>query len=447
MGGDRVNVFARVRPLGSARAESDSEAVRLDGDTTITVDDIEGAIRHLRPEPSESSPRPGSLANRSGHLEIAVRRASDTFVRVGSPGFETTSPVRHRSTQFCMTTPRAKTTLASIPVEAQGLVLDHLAFADVLKATTTDRAGRAALSFVRHVSYIKEANLMPNMLSKLARCVSIDITARSAVVMERLAWVLIQLRHLRKIKVAFPSHADMSSWNRSCDTLARSMDDVSRIEFFQMKQSEPLRPVFLQTESFHSILFKLPLDCALETSMYGRVPYDVVNTLLSRGANPNHIHHLDVVDETSVLSKACKFQTVSVVRLLLEKGARSQLETYDSFRWTLMRKADHLDVLRLLYDAGLLPWTPATSKNASFLHWLLFIHSHRKYQSVGSFLPIVKLVVERQPELVLLSDRKGRTPLSLLVETLPEDGMSAESTAIAKVLAAAEQDARLRGAL
>ncbi|KAK7242443.1 microtubule motor protein [Aureococcus anophagefferens] len=44
MGGDRVNVFARVRPLGSARAESDSEAVRLDGDTNITVDDIEGAI-------------------------------------------------------------------------------------------------------------------------------------------------------------------------------------------------------------------------------------------------------------------------------------------------------------------------------------------------------------------------------------------------------------------
>ncbi|KAH8094971.1 hypothetical protein JL720_2239 [Aureococcus anophagefferens] len=37
MGGDRVNVFARVRPLGSARAESDSEAVRLDGDTNITA--------------------------------------------------------------------------------------------------------------------------------------------------------------------------------------------------------------------------------------------------------------------------------------------------------------------------------------------------------------------------------------------------------------------------
>ncbi|KAH8044730.1 hypothetical protein JL720_16996 [Aureococcus anophagefferens] len=43
MGGDRVNVFARVRPW-AARAPSDSEAVRLDGDTNITVDDIEGAI-------------------------------------------------------------------------------------------------------------------------------------------------------------------------------------------------------------------------------------------------------------------------------------------------------------------------------------------------------------------------------------------------------------------
>ena len=450
MGGDRVNVFARVRPLGSARAESDSEAVRLDGDTTITVDDIEGAIRHLRPEPSESSPRPGSLANRSGHLEIAVRRASDTFVRVGSPGFETTSPVRHRSTQFCMTTPRAKTTLASIPVEAQGLVLDHLAFADVLKATTTDRAGRAALSFVRHVSYIKEANLMPNMLSKLARCVSIDITARSAVVMERLAWVLIQLRHLRKIKVAFPSHADMSSWNRSCDTLARSMDDVSRIEFFRvqgMKQSEPLRSVLLGSQSFRSILLKLPLDCALETSMYGRVPYYVVNTLLSRGANPNQVHHEDGsgwCGLMSVLSKACKYQTVNVVRLLLEQGARSQPEKWDSFQWALMSRGDHnLDVLRLLYDAGLLPWTfPASRIHASFLHYLM----DKQARLPISFLSIVKLVLERQPEVVLLSDRQGRTPLSWLVYKSPGDSMSAASTAIAKVLAEAEQDARLRGA-
>jgi hypothetical protein len=130
---------------------------------------------------------------------------------------------------------------------------------------------------------------------------------------------------------------------------------------------------------------------------------------------------------------------------LLEKGARSQLETYDSFRWTLMRKADHLDVLRLLYDAGLLPSTPATRKIGSFLHWLLFIHRQRKYQSVGSFLPIVKLVVERQPELVLLSDRQGRTPLSLLLHESPVS--SPALLELAKVLAEAERVARVRGAL
>ena len=333
----------------------------------------------------------------------------------------------------------AKPTLASIPLEARALVLDHLKFNDVLKATTTDRAGRAALSFVRHVSYIKEANLMPNMLSKLARIETIDITAGSAVVMERLAWVLIQLRHLRGIKVVFPQNADMSSWNRSCDALARSMDDVSRIEFFRvqgMKQSEPLCSVLLGTVSFRSILFKLPLDCALETSMYGRVPYYVVNTLLSRGANPNLIAPLDCRSRVkiSMLSEACKYQTVSVVRLLLEQGARSQPEKWDCFQWALMRRGDHqIDVLRLLYDAGLLPWTfPASLIHASFLHYLMDKHASPKFKHLLpiSFLSIVKIVLERQPELVLLSDRQGRTPLSWLVyksPPTPEDGMSAAS--------------------
>ena len=343
----------------------------------------------------------------------------------------------------------AKATLASIPVEARGLVLDHLEFEDVLKATTTDRAGRAALSFVRHVSCIKGANLRPNMLSKCARIETIDITAVSAVVMERLAWVL-QLRHLRGVRIMFVRNADMSSWNRSCDALARSMDDVSRIEFFRvqgMKQSEPLRSVLLGSQSFRSILLKLPLDCALETSMYGRVPYYVVNTLLSRGANPNQVHHEDGsgwCGLMSVLSKACKYQTVNVVRLLLEQGARSQPEKWDSFQWALMSRGDHnLDVLRLLYDAGLLPWTfPASRIHASFLHYLM----DKQARLPISFLSIVKLVLERQPEVVLLSDRQGRTPLSWLVYKSPGDSMSAASTAIAKVLAEAEQDARLRGA-
>lgn len=354
----------------------------------------------------------------------------------------------------------AKTTLASLPLALRGLVLDHLEFTDVLKATTTDRAGRAALSFVRHVSYIKAAILMPNMLSKLARCEAIVIDADCAVVMERLAWVLIQLRRLRGVRVVFLPNADMSSWNRSCAALARSMDDVSRIEFFcvrKMKQPSALDPVLLGSESFRSILFKLPLDCALETSMYGRVPYDVVSNLLTRGANPNRVcdNHLDTFSQQSLsmLSKACNLQQVSVIRLLLQNGARSQPESYDCFQWTLMRRADHLDVLRVLYDAGLLPWTfPSDGSliHASFLHYLTTLIHKFKHIPPTSFLPIVKLVLERQPELVLLSDRQGRTPLSLLVETLPVDGQSAESTAllaIAKVLAKAEQDARLRGAL
>tara|TARA_B100000475_G_scaffold80707_1_gene58244 strand:+ start:172 stop:1254 length:1083 start_codon:yes stop_codon:yes gene_type:complete len=358
----------------------------------------------------------------------------------------------------------AKTTLESIPIEARGLVLDHLAFIDVLKATTTDRAGRAALSFVRHVSYIKDTNLMPNMLSKLARCESIDIRAGSAVVMERLAWVLRDLRNLRGVRIMFVRDADMSSWSRSCDSLARSMDDVSRIDFFRVKgikQGVPLDPVLLGSESFCSILFKLPLDCALETSMYGQVPYDVVNSLLTRGANPNRFchSHLDMFSQfrLSMLSKACQLQQVSVIRLLLEKGARSQALRFDSFHWTLVRvirdnaAADHLDVLRLLYDAGFLSWTNL-SDGGGLLHYLVSALMGKLSSKLkpAQFLPIVELVLERQPELATISDVTGRTPLTMLIENARTGGLgrttggfSKEAVAILKVLAEAERAARI----
>ena len=220
-----------------------------------------------------------------------------------------------------------------------------------------------------------------------------------------------------------------------------------------MHNSQTLNPAYLGAESFHAILFRLPLNSALEAAMHGQVPHDVVNTLLSRGANPRHVALLSSngpLQHRSMLSKACKYQTVNVVQLLLEQGARSQPESYDSFHWTLMRNnaaADHIDIFRLLYDAGLLSWTKKTD-GGRLLHCLvsaLMGKLNSKLKS-GQFLPIVKLVLERQPELVLLSDIKGRTPLTLLIERAPTSGFSKEAVAILKVLAKAEQDARLRGA-
>ena len=286
------------------------------------------------------------------------------------------------------------------------------------------------------------------MLSKLARCESIDIMARSAVVMERLAWVLRDLRHLREVKVSFYANADMSSWSRSCGALARSMDDVSRIEVFHLRMynSETLSLAYLGAESFHSILFRLPLNCALDAAMNGRVPYDAVNALLSRGANPNHVAFLiSHGTQRSMLSKACLYQTVNVVQLLLEQGACSQPESFDCFQWTLLRKADHLDVLRLLYDAGLPPSfslgrEPGDTALPSYLHYLITVH-RRFPQHLES---IVELVLERKPELVLLSDNEGNTPLSLLLNSVPVGGLSAESMAVAKLLAEYERDERHR---
>ena len=348
----------------------------------------------------------------------------------------------------------AKPTLASIPLEARALVLDHLKFNDVLKATTTDRAGREALRSIKRAYGIKEAILLPNMLSKLARCESIDIMARSAVVMERLAWVLIQLRHLRGIKVVFPPNADMSSWNRSCDALARSMDDVSRIDFFRVKQGiKTLTPILLSSESFRSVLLKLPSDCALDTALHGRVPYDVVNSLLTRGANPNRVsrNHLETFGgkALSMLSKACKLQSVSVIRLLLQNGARlRQPEDFDSFHWTILRDnaaADHIDIFRILYDAGLLSWTERTS-GGGLLHYFVsaLIGTSTHHLTTEQFLPLVRLVLERQPDLAISSDSWGRTPLTLLIQLAPTRGFSKETILLAKVLAEAERAGRMQ---
>ena len=351
-------------------------------------------------------------------------------------------------------------TIASLPLALRGLVLDHLTFNHVLNATTTDRAGRAAFRSIRNAWGIKEAILMPNILSKLARCESITIFAKSAGVMERLAWVLRDLR-LREVKVSFSPNADMSSWSRSCDALAHSMDDVSRIELFRlrMNNSEILKPTYLGAESFHAILFRLPLNSALEAAMHGQVPHDVVNTLLSRGANPNHIAHLDGTGQfrftVSMLSKACKFQTVSVIRLLLEKGARhSQQESYDSFHWAVQRQApaDAVDILRLLYDAGLQSWTRIKPMHGGLLHYFVLFYLGRvllllnKHQTFAA----VKLIAERQPLLLTLFDRDGRTPLTLLlseqVERQVGGGLLPEPLELAKVLVGDERVARRRGA-
>ena len=44
MSGDRVRVYARLRPLGASREEFGGAAVRCSGESSVAVDDLEGAV-------------------------------------------------------------------------------------------------------------------------------------------------------------------------------------------------------------------------------------------------------------------------------------------------------------------------------------------------------------------------------------------------------------------
>ena len=78
--------------------------------------------------------------------------------------------------------------MRDLPPPLRGLVLDHLEFSDVLTATTTDRAGRALLGFVRRLDRVNDRILStPHILDKFTLCETIFIESKTALVFERLA--------------------------------------------------------------------------------------------------------------------------------------------------------------------------------------------------------------------------------------------------------------------
>jgi len=276
---------------------------------------------------------------------------------------------------------------------------------------------------------------MPKIVSKLGKCESLTVMADSALVMERLSWALSAVPRLRHLRVSF--HADqagMSNWSAHCETLSRSMEDVTRFETFRVCShscwASPVIPDFpalpityLRDPAYHGILFRLPLDCALRTAVHGDVSYAVVEKLIDRGANVNSVHKMMDGGVQSILSLACMHQPMDVIALLLDKGARdSKLETYDCFHSALNRvkydandpTTDPVAVLQVLYGASLTSWS-RDHHQGGLLHFAMNKIDHITPRVVHC---IVAVVHRRQPALATLSDRRGHTPLSLLLESL-----------------------------
>ena len=302
-----------------------------------------------------------------------------------------------------------------LPAPLRGLVLDHLEFADVLRATTTDSTGRASLGYVRRIWNVNDRVVSaPHVMSKLPLCETLFVSSKSALVLGHVAWALHALRHLRDVVIRFNSETDMHSWRHSCETLARS-PELGRLGVFWIKG---LREQMVSTDAFQSILDGLPPNCALATVLTSScASTSMVSKLLARGADvnadlvyPSPPLRVDPLGQAAVVSR------LEVIRLLLDAGARGggKSERDPIFMAARMRRSGGaVDVMRLLYDAGLQS-SHRTTKGFNTLHYLTF--SYTNHHSPSTVLAIARLICERQPELVMEVSNNGFTPLALLAD-------------------------------
>ena len=226
----------------------------------------------------------------------------------------------------------------------RGTVFDHLMFVDVLRATATDRASRAALGCVEEVNWIKAASLScASIVSKLTACKYMRIHANSSSDLTHLVLPLTVMKDLRHLRFTLVN-ADMSTWTEDCDRLVRTgaLRQARSLTQFKVgrasSRTEIIRPLHeneLRCAAFKSLLLQLPLDCALRASCNGAVPAAVCRELIARGANVN-----SVVNDLSVLKVAVGAQRIAVIRALLEAGADpNYMRAYVNGDLTILGKA------------------------------------------------------------------------------------------------------------
>ena len=213
-------------------------------------------------------------------------------------------------------------------------VFDHLDFHEVLAATVTDRAARAALAYMQEVNSIKASALScVAIVSRLTRCRTLDLVATEPRDFVHLTWPLTFMKALESLSISSGDGFDVTTWEAECDRFVRTgaLRQAKSLTWFEINrhttdhggEQTALDATYLESGAFQRLLHQLPLDCALMTAVFGCVPAACVSELLARGANPNHTEALGSYDpiRLSVLERACEYQRPDVIRMLLDAGA------------------------------------------------------------------------------------------------------------------------------
>ena len=299
--------------------------------------------------------------------------------------------------------------MRDVPPPLRGLVLDHLEFSDVLSATTTDRAGRALLGFVRRIFKVNDRILStPHILVKFTLCETIFIESKTTLVFERLAWALQTLRHLCDVRVRFAHVTDQTSFRQSCVTLSNS-PELGRLRVFHLIGT--LAEASYKSDEFESLVLRLNPNCALNVAMSWGFPTPFISELIRRGANPNaDFKCFSEANNMHVLEAACAKSMIEVVRVLLDAGAQP-VESLSNGAFLLAANAGQLDIVRLLYDSGFKSTSRSPKERNNLLHCFAFALQR---VGVARTRSLAKLICERQPELLTQMSKLGHTPLMAL---------------------------------
>ena len=343
----------------------------------------------------------------------------------------------------------------------RGRILDYLEFDEVLMATATDRAARAALPCVQEVCGITPHALScVGIVSQLTRCRSLSVCcADSAEDLRSLSWPLHIMKDLREFTIHFDHDADMSEWTDECDRLVRSgvlrqLKNLVDLEFgvYNTNDScfQPLDVSCVECAAFKSLLSQLPLDCALQTAVYGLVPAAWVSELLARGANPK-----STFKSTCVLKVACRHQRLDVIRMLLEAGADPNFHgnrIYSSpIFGALSRQVNRdygsrLDVMKLLLEFGVDLEYAEKSNGVTALHFIAYNRIDGHQFPWPDVLELVKALLKRDKALAsALWGRRGETPLNAMLNNKHlsvEDKIDPAFFDILQTLSKAEADSR-----